>query len=126
MPGRFHTNQKTGENVPLNKGFVRKVTNFINNFEVRGSGATYHFDGVKPIINLSRPRSQRGGLAFPCVTTGAPTDGIYPVTLHANGKNAASTGTGELELLSVHLGDVLPSGTGVLGFEATVRVTGGS
>jgi hypothetical protein len=54
MAGRFHTNQKVGEQVPLNKGFVRKVTNFINNFEVRGSGATYHFDGVKPIINITR------------------------------------------------------------------------
>jgi hypothetical protein len=64
--------------------------------------------------------------AVPCVTTGAPTDGIYPVDVHANGKNEASTGSGELELLSVHIGEELPTGTWVVGFPATVAMTGGS
>jgi hypothetical protein len=77
-------------------------------------------------FNVLFPDSSAGGRAIPCVTTGAPTDGVYPVNLHANGKNAAGTGTGELELLSVHIGEELPTGTWVLGFEATVIVTGGS
>jgi len=125
MPShRYITNQKVGDEQPLNQSFVRKVRNFINNFTV--IGGTFSFDGTTPKLIISRPRPAAAKLAIPCVTTGAPADGVYPVDLHADGKNEASTGTGELELMSVHIGEELPTGTWVMGFEATVIVTGGS
>ena len=61
--GRYLTNQKIGKNVPLNMGFVRKVRNFINNFEVKGAGTHFHFDGYKAVLRIDRgptmPKSTR-------------------------------------------------------------------
>jgi hypothetical protein len=95
-----------------------------------GSGVRVSMGADGPTISVppqaaSGP-SSNAALAIPCVTTDAPTDGVYPVNLHADGKNEPSTGTGEIELLSVHIGEELPTGTWILGFEATVIVTGGS
>lgn len=81
---------------------------------------------VKPGGVVEVPAGAAGPLLAPCVTTGAPTDGIYPVDVHANGKNEAATDTGEMELLSVHIGEALPTGTWVMGMGANVKITGGS
>jgi len=64
-----------------------------------------------------------GKSGIPCKITGEPNNGIYPVDLHANGKNELKTGTGELELLSVHIGEELESGDWVVGHKTTVKVT---
>lgn len=45
MPQRFLSNQKVGENSPINASFIRKVRNFINNFDV--VGGVFQFDGYR-------------------------------------------------------------------------------
>ena len=64
--------------------------------------------------------------AVPCEITSHLGGGVYAVSLHANGKTQPPTGVGEIELLSVHIGEVLEAGDWVLGFPSTVRITGGT
>jgi hypothetical protein len=59
--------------------------------------------------------------------TGAPDEaGIYPVAIHRNGKNEASTGTGELEMLELLPGENLPVDSWVWAHGGLVETTGGS
>ena len=60
-----------------------------------------------------------------CKTTGAPTNGEYPVDLYENGKNEASTGTGTLEVLSLNLSEALPTGTWIVAHRGALDTTPG-
>lgn len=60
-----------------------------------------------------------------CKTTGAPTNGEYPVDLYENGKNEASTDTGTLEVLSLNVSEALPTGTWIVAHREVLDITGG-
>ena len=103
MPShRFITNQKVGENVPLNQSFVRKVRNFINNFTV--IGGNFYFDGTTPklIISPSTSKHQHpfivssagyGEDELPQVSVGS---GVFIAGLHAQGYYTTPTGPGTI------------------------------
>lgn len=80
----------------------------------------------EPVVSLKGGGGGGDSTATLAKTTGAPTNGIYPVDLYANGKNETSTGSGILEVLNLNISEELPTGTWLIAHEVAVAVTGGS
>jgi len=67
-----------------------------------------------------------GGDATLAKITGAPTGGEYPCDFYANGKDAASTGSGTIEVLNLAVSETLPTNTWVVAHAVAVTSTGGT
>ena len=61
----------------------------------------------------------------PCLITGGNSSNGYSVTIYANGKGEASTGSGTIDVLEILWNDNIPAGTWVIGHETTTSATGG-
>jgi hypothetical protein len=103
MPShRFITNQKIGDEQPLNQSFVRKLRNFINNFTV--IGGNFYFDGTTPKLIIS-PSSSKYLHPFIVSSAGYGVDGLPQVSvgsgvfiagLHSRGYYPTPTGIGTI------------------------------
>ena len=66
------------------------------------------------------PGGGGGTGAYPCKVTGSPTGGVYPVDVHKNGKTETKTGTGDLQVLQLHINETIPTNSWVMGFDTTI------
>ena len=84
--------------------------------------------GVELIINDSilgegggvSDSSDSSATSYPCKVTGAPTAGVYPVDVYKDGKTETKTGTGNIQVLQLHISSVIPTGTWLMGFDTTL------
>jgi len=58
--------------------------------------------------------------SYPCITTGGPTGGAYPVGVYKDGRTLPMTGTGTIQVLQLHISSVIPVGTWLMGFDTTL------
>ncbi len=61
-----------------------------------------------------------GTEAYPCKITGSPSGGAYPVDVHKDGKTETKTGTGDIQVLQLHISETLPTDTWLMGFDTTL------
>ena len=94
-------------------------------FGMRGIniGVSHNADGIL-LSTDGGGTAAVGDAAVPARVTGAPSAGVYPVDLYADGKGEDSTGSDNLEILNLNLTEVLPVGTWVLAHVVDTLITG--
>ena len=101
---------------------------------VKGDGVTIKVTETATAYHVSTIRNSstgRGGssststiLCYLCKITGGDSTS-YTVDIYANGKDAASTGSGTLQVANIHINETLPTGTWVVGHPAIVTEIAG-
>jgi hypothetical protein len=106
--------------------------------EINGDGldipdSSGSIDGVYQVLRLIGTDNKAywfvnkgGGDVVLAKITGAPTGGEYPCDFYANGKDAASTGSGTIEVLNLAVSETLPTNTWVVAHAVAVTSTGGA
>ncbi len=98
---------------------------------ISGKGITVEQTPKGARINLRNGSRSNGTFSngtgsYPCKVTGGSNSKGYTVSIYADGKHEASTGSGTLEVLELLWGDDVPTGTWLICHDSSITVTGGS
>ena len=102
----------------------KKVKGDNQTIRVQESPSTYTISLIRKSSGRKSGSSSSTSLCYLCKITGGNSTS-YTIDLYANGKDAASTGTGTLQVANMHINETLPVGTWVVGHPAIVTEIAG-
>jgi len=87
--------------------------------EHTSAGIRPHLQGIQQAV--ASAAASATGTSIPAIITGKSAS-LYDVDLYANGYAASSTGTGQMEVLDLNLGDTLDTGAKILAFTQITEI----